>query len=233
MVNMTKNCISYLICDCDGVLLDSESVILEALYKQLERYLPTSMLCEKPALYNAIAERVGMMTDLLIGEINREFKLNLTLADCNLVNLGVGQACNEKVNPVPGVREAISSIPLPRAVASNSTLDRINNGLSRGGLLDLFDGHIHSGCDLAKPKPAPDVYLAAAAGYNAPLQRCIAIEDSVIGVSSATAAGIRVIGFTGVAHNPQETGIKLLAAGAEEIFSNMQDIAQAIKEQIA
>jgi len=229
---MKKKVIGYLICDCDGVLLDSESVILEALYTQLKKYLPASRLHENSILYDAIAERVGMMTDLLIGEVNSQFKLNLTLNDRSSVNFAVGQACSEKATPVPGVREAISSIPLPRAVASNSTLDRINTGLSRAGLIDLFDSHIHSGCDQEKPKPAPDVYLAAAAGYNAPLQRCIAIEDSVIGVRAATAAGIQVIGFTGVAHNPAETGVKLLAAGAKKVFSDMQEIAQTIKEQI-
>jgi len=232
MINMKKKIIGYLICDCDGVLLDSESVILEALYTQLKQYLPVSRLHEDSTLHNAIAERVGMMTDLLIGEINKQFKLNLTLADCNSVNLAVGQACNEKATPVPGVRKAIASIPLPRAVASNSSLDRINTGLSRAGLLDLFDGHIHSGCDLARPKPAPDVYLAAAAGYNAPLQRCIAIEDSVIGVRAAAAAGIQVMGFTGVAHNPKETGIKLLEAGAKEVFSDIQELTHVIKGKI-
>jgi HAD superfamily hydrolase (TIGR01509 family) len=233
MVKMTKNCISYLICDCDGVLLDSESVILEALYNQLKQYLPAPTSQEETILYSAITERVGMMTDLLIREINEKFKLNLTSEDCNSVNSGVGQACNEKANPVLGVREAISSIHLPRAVASNSTLERIKSGLLRGGLLDLFDGHIHSGCDLENPKPAPDVYLAAAAGYKAPLQRCIAIEDSVIGVRAAAAAGIRVMGFTGVAHNPEETSAKLLTAGAEKVFFDMQELAEVIRGQIA
>jgi HAD superfamily hydrolase (TIGR01509 family) len=223
--------VSHLICDCDGVLLDSESIALTVLHRQLTPYLPPSMPQAGAALHSAIAERLGMMTDLLLDEIDSEFKLGLTAADYSAINLAVGRACSEEVNPVPGVRQALASIDLPKAVASNSSLDRIHAGLRRCGLLDLFDGHIHSGHDLGSPKPAPDVYLAAAAGFGVTPQQCIAIDDSVTGVRSAAAAGIRVIGFTGVAHDRKQAGARLLAAGAEWIFDDMQQLTELLGKQ--
>jgi HAD superfamily hydrolase (TIGR01509 family) len=229
--------VSHLICDCDGVLLDSESIALDVLHRQLTPYLPTHLPYPAPqarsALHGAIAERLGMMTDLLLDEIDSEFKLGLTAADYSVINLAVGRACSDEVNSVPGARQALAAIPLPKAVASNSSRDRIVAGLRRCDLLDLFEGHIHSGHEIGKPKPEPDVYLAAAAGFGVAPQQCIAIDDSITGVRSAVAAGIRVIGFTGVAHDRKQAGARLLAAGAERIFDDMQQLAELLGTQTA
>ncbi|WP_041741368.1 HAD-IA family hydrolase [Collimonas fungivorans] len=225
--------ITHLICDCDGVLLDSESIALTVLHRELTPYLPPSMLQAGAALHSAIAERLGMMTNLLLDEVDIAFKLGLGAADYDAINLVVGRACSEEVNAVPGVREALAAIALPKAVASNSSLERIHAGLRRCDLLPLFDGHIHSGHELGSPKPAPDVYLAAAAGFGVAPQQCIAIDDSITGVRSAVAAGIRVIGFTGVAHDRKQAGARLLAAGAERIFDDMQQLTELLGRQTA
>ena len=111
--------ISHLICDCDGVLLDSESIALSVLHRQLTPYLSHSM--QPSILHSAIAERLGMMTDQLLDEINREFKLGLVATDYSAINAVVSRACSDEVNPVPGVRQALAAIALPKAVASNSS----------------------------------------------------------------------------------------------------------------
>lgn len=224
--------ITHLICDCDGVLLDSESIALAVLHRQLRSYLPRSVahghgqaeLALELALHGAIAERLGMMTNQLLDELNAQFSLGLLAPDYNAINLAVGRACSEEVTAVPGVIEVLAAIPLPKAVASNSSLLRIDAGLRRCGLLELFEGHIHSGHDMGTPKPAPDVYLAAAAGFQVAPRHCIAVDDSVTGVRSAVAAGIRVFGFTGVAHDRGQAAARLLAAGAEQVFDDMQQL---------
>lgn len=220
--------ITHLICDCDGVLLDSESIALAVLHRQLGSYLPRSLVQGGHqaglALHGAIAERLGMMTEQLLAELNAEFSLGLLAPDYAAINLAVSRACSEEVAAVPGVIEVLAAIPLPKAVASNSSLLRIDAGLRRCGLLELFEGHIHSGHDLGTPKPAPDVYLAAAAGFQVAPRHCIAIDDSVTGVRSAVAAGIRVFGFTGVAHDRGQAAARLLAAGAEQVFEDMQQL---------
>lgn len=229
MMNIAmKPPVTHLICDCDGVLLDSESIALAVLHRQLGSYLPRSLAQGKEqaelALHGAIAERLGMMTNQLLDELNAQFSLGLLAPDYDTINLAVGRACSEEVTAVPGVIDVLAAIPLPKAVASNSSLLRIDAGLRRCGLLELFAGHIHSGHDMGTPKPAPDVYLAAAAGFQAAPQHCIAVDDSVTGVRSAVAAGIRVFGFTGVAHDRGQAAARLLAAGAERVFDDMRQL---------
>ncbi|WP_016834313.1 HAD-IA family hydrolase [Herbaspirillum lusitanum] len=220
-----KPAITHLVCDCDGVLLDSESIALRVLHEHL---LP---LLENPAngdkLHRAIASRLGMFTELLLDEL--EFGFGLNAAQYADINTAVGIACGDEVQLVPGIAEALQKIDLPKAVASNSSTDRIVKGLQRCDLLALFDGHIHSAHDVGRPKPAPHVYLAAAAGYGVAPQHCVAVDDSVTGVRAASSAGMRVLGFTGVAHDRHGMRQKLLDAGAELVFEDMQELPALIE----
>lgn len=218
--------ITHLVCDCDGVLLDSESIALRVLHGYL---LP---LLKNPAdddkLHQAIASRLGMLTGLLLDALDAEFGFGLSADRYADIEIAIGSACDDEVQPVPGIAEALRRIDLPKAVASNSSTERITRGLQRCGLYELFSGHIHSDHDVAHPKPAPHVYLAAALGYGVAPQQCIMIEDSVTGVRAATAAGMRVLGFTGVAHDKAGMTRKLYETGAEEVFDDMRDLPALI-----
>lgn len=223
---MTHTTITHLICDCDGVLLDSESIALRVLHQQL---LP---LLKNPAdharLHHAIATRLGMYTELLLDELDIEFGFGLDAAYYAAINSAVGQACGDEVQLVPDVAAALQQIALPKAVASNSSTDRIVRGLQRCALLSMFDGHIHSAHEVGRPKPAPHVYLAAAAGYGVAPQHCVAVDDSVTGVRAAVGAGMHVLGFTGVAHDRHGMRQKLLDAGAALVFDDMREMPQLI-----
>lgn len=223
--------ITHLVCDCDGVLLDSESIALRVLHEHL---LP---LLKDPAdgdqLHHAIASRLGMFTELLLDELDVEFGFGLDAAQYADINAAVGIACGDEVQLVPGIEEALQQIALPKAVASNSSSDRIVQGLRRCGLLDMFEGHIHSAHDVGRPKPAPHVYLAAAAGYQVAPEHCVAVDDSVTGVRAASGAGMRVLGFTGVAHDKGSMHQKLIAAGAELVFDDMRELPALIAALLA
>ncbi|MBB3213044.1 HAD superfamily hydrolase (TIGR01509 family) [Herbaspirillum sp. Sphag1AN] len=223
--------ITHLICDCDGVLLDSERIALRVLHAQLLPLLPAQH--DADALYQAIAVRLGMFTSQLLAELDHDFSLRLTSAISAGIHEAVGLACATEVIAVPGVAEALQQISLPKAVASNSSLPRIEQGLARCGLLPLFAGHIHSADEVGHPKPAPHVYLAAAAGLGVDPRHCVAIDDSVTGVRAASAAGMRVIGFTGVAHDKAGMASKLLAAGAEQVFEYMHDLPLLLADLLA
>jgi HAD superfamily hydrolase (TIGR01509 family) len=217
---------THLICDCDGVLLDSESIALRVLHEHLR------LLLKDPAddarLHHAIASRLGMFTELLLDELDVEFGFGLNAAQYAVINSAVGLACGDEVQLVPGIAAALQKIDLPKAVASNSNTDRIVRGLQRCGLLAMFDGHIHSAHDVGRPKPAPHVYLAAAAGYGVAPQCCVAVDDSVTGVRSAVGAGMHVLGFTGVAHDSHGMRQKLLDAGAAMVFDDMRALPDLI-----
>jgi beta-phosphoglucomutase-like phosphatase (HAD superfamily) len=94
---------------------------------------------------------------------------------------------------------------VPLGLATNSGREFATRALRGAGLLDSFDAVV-SAEDVERPKPAPDVYLAAAAALGADPADCVALEDSETGVEAALAAGMVVIGV------PSFPGIDLSAA---------------------
>jgi beta-phosphoglucomutase-like phosphatase (HAD superfamily) len=92
--------------------------------------------------------------------------------------------------------------------------------------MPYFKGRIFSGHELPRSKPAPDVYLAAAAALGVPPERCAVVEDTVTGVAAGVAAGSTVFGYS-----PPEAGHDapgaLRAAGAVWIFDDMAQLANA------
>jgi len=92
--------------------------------------------------------------------------------------------------------------------------------LGKVDLLGFFEGRIFSGHEMPRSKPAPDVYLAAAAHLNVPGQQCLVIEDTTIGVTAGVAAGATVW-----AYSPQASAdAALLQAGARQVFRSMADV---------
>ena len=86
------------------------------------------------------------------------------------------------------------------------------------GLRERFGGRIYSAQALGAPKPAPDVYLHAAAVLGMAAEACVVVEDSVSGAKAARAAGMRCMGFA--EHGP---GDDLAAVGAV-VFHRMADL---------
>ncbi len=100
-----------------------------------------------------------------------------------------------ELTAVPGVHEALDRIALPTCVASSGTHDRIRRALGATGLLERFAGRIFSAQDVARGKPAPDLFLHAARSLGVEPSRCAVIEDSPLGVDAANAAGMVAFGF--------------------------------------
>lgn len=119
-----------------------------------------------------------------------------------------------ELRALPGVREALAALGGRRCVASSTSLTPLRRNLTITGLIDLFDPHVFSASQVARGKPSPDVFLFAAAAMGAAPGDCLVIEDSVPGVLAARAAGMAVVGFTGVAHDKARMTERLRAAGA-------------------
>ena len=87
-----------------------------------------------------------------------------------------------------------------------------------------FKGRVFSGHELPRSKPAPDVYLAAAAALDVDPKRCAVVEDTVTGVTAGVAAGATVFGYS-----PPEAGHDapdaLMRAGASAVFTSMQSLS--------
>ena len=99
-----------------------------------------------------------------------------------------------------GVAQMLKSLRLPFCVGSNSSQARLAMTFEVTGLAPFFKGRIFSGEDVKEGKPAPDLFLHAAARCGVAPQNCLVIEDSEMGVRAALAAGMAVWHFTGGAH---------------------------------
>ena len=132
-------------------------------------------------------------------------------------------AFDAELQPIPGVAAALDALDaagVPRCVASSGDHERIRRGLRAAGLLDRFpDGAIFSVEDVAHGKPAPDLFLHAAARMGFDPVATVVVEDSPAGVQAGVAAGMRVLGYGGP---------ELRASGAAAIFGNMAALPELL-----
>jgi HAD superfamily hydrolase (TIGR01509 family) len=129
------------------------------------------------------------------------------------------KAVAERLTEVPGAARAVKSVARAKAVASSSTLKHLRIKLSKTELWQSFDPHIYSAEHVTHAKPAPDLFLHAAAQLGVAPQECLVIEDSVNGVVAGRAAGMRVWGFGGGGHMTERITARLSEVGAERIVA--------------
>jgi len=122
-----------------------------------------------------------------------------------------------ELTPVDGVVEALDVITATTCVASSGTHEKLQFTLGLTGLLDRFAGRIFSASEVANGKPAPDLFLHAAARMGVEPAHCAVIEDSVAGIEAAVSAGMRVFGFAGGV-----TGASKLRRDGVTLFTDMR-----------
>jgi HAD superfamily hydrolase (TIGR01509 family) len=105
-------------------------------------------------------------------------------------------ALERALRPVPGILGTLVALQTPWCVASNGTHEDMRTRLGIAGLLAKFDPRLFSATEVKRPKPAPDLFVHAAAAMGAAPDRCVVVEDSVPGVEAGVAAGMTVFGFT-------------------------------------
>jgi HAD superfamily hydrolase (TIGR01509 family) len=213
---------TLLIFDCDGVLVDSELLANGELADLLTR-LGHPMTAEQ-----ALARFGGRRLQEVLA--SAEALLSAPIPP----DLGAQAAerlmarFRRELKPVAGVRAAIEALPWARCVASSSPRDRLELSLAVTGLAPLFVEHVFSADQVANGKPAPDLFLLAARTLGAPPADCIVIEDSVLGIRAARAAGMAAIGFAGASHATAKLAERLEQAGADIVIRAMSDLPQAI-----
>jgi HAD superfamily hydrolase (TIGR01509 family) len=211
-----------LIFDCDGVLVDSEALACE-----IDAQILTSI--GLPYSAQDIARKfVGVSFKDMVARLEAEHACTLPVDLGAQLDDALFAKFETHLKPIEGVREAVLSLPYPRCVASSSTPDRIALSLRITGLTDLFD-HIFSATQVARGKPAPDLFLHAAEHMGVNPQDCVVIEDSAAGVQGALAAGMSVIGFVGGAHCGPEHAEKLRRAGASIVIERMVDLPGTVQ----
>ncbi len=207
--------LSHLICDCDGVLLDSESVALAAILDGLSGRMARDQLDQ------FLRPRLGMTMHHIADDMARDLGLRLTPEETLHLETSVEDRCIAEALAINGVLAALQSVHLPMAVASNSSQARVEAGLRNAGLWSLFSGRVYTPGRGLRPKPAPDLYRAACQGLSAATATTLVLEDSVAGVTAARAAGLTVLGFVGARHGEPTAAQRLRDAGATDVFDDM------------
>jgi HAD superfamily hydrolase (TIGR01509 family) len=181
--------------DCDGVIVDSEGPTLDLLIEDLAaKGLPLTRHQLESDFIGGTIETVAM----------RARAAGARLPD-GWVQDFYGRMYAKLARGVPliaGVVEVLDLLDrlgIPYAMGSNGPTEKMEITLGQHGLLTRFKA-VLSGQAIGRPKPAPDVYLMAAAACGVAPERCVVIEDSPAGARAALAAGIPCLGFA--AHGP-------------------------------
>lgn len=197
--------------DCDGVLVDSEPISLRLLLETLE----TAGLHLGQAEADALFLGRSLATTREI--VEREYGLAVTDAALDAMRQALYAAFRAELRPIPHIAETLDALGRPYCVASSSQPERIELSLSVTGLWPRFRGRAFSSTMVRRGKPAPDLFLHAAAALGAAPSDCLVVEDSPAGIEAAQAAGMRVIAFTGgshAAHAEHRTRVAALAPDA-------------------
>ena len=213
--------------DCDGVLIDSESIycsVDSAALAELGHAISPQDIARRfsgvphHVLWETLSEELGFATppdmlDRVRAECRRRFETEL--------------------KPIAGAAESLrGAVALGHAacVASSTRLEGLRRNLGTAGLLPLVDPHVFSSSQVKRGKPAPDVFLFAASQMGVDPADCLVIEDSVAGVTAARRAGMSVLGFNGGSHADDTLPDRLRAAGARSVLASQVEILAALRD---
>ncbi len=213
--------------DCDGVLVDSENLAINALLEVIAEAGLT--LSASEAHQRFLGRSLSSIRDTL----GAEFNLILTDEALDLMRQRLYASFRQELAPIEGIAKTLQLLDIPFCVASSSQLERIRLTLEVTGLLSDFEGRLYSASIVAQGKPAPDLFLYAAKTLGAKPDRCLVIEDSPAGVTAANRAGMTVFGFTGGSHAQNLAHYEALqVAEPHQIFSHMSQLPQLIKDHV-
>jgi len=214
--------LELVIFDCDGVLVDSETLAAELdveMFAQIGMPMSAAEIRERflgrsPAYVRAaIAERVGHS---LAADWEPYWEDRYR------------QLMTERLRPIPGVAEALERIAEPVCVASSSAPASIAYKLSLCGLDRWFGDRVFSAAQVRNGNPAPDLFLLAARSPGADPAACAGVEVSPVGVQAGRAAGMRTFAYTGgglVAHDR-------LRGEATTVFDDMHLLPELLKRAV-
>ncbi|KPI00265.1 HAD-superfamily hydrolase, subfamily IA, variant 3 [Actinobacteria bacterium OK074] len=178
--------------DNDGVLVDSEPLA----NRELSALLTA---CGVATSYeDSIRRYMGGTLDRVRSMVRRDTGRELPADFAQRYRARLKAVFERELRPVAGIPEILSALAergTPFCVASSSPRDRLELALRVTGLAPRFGHRVYSADDVARGKPAPDLFLYAAGRMGVDPARAVVVEDSVPGVEAAVAAGMACIAF--------------------------------------
>ena len=200
--------------DCDGVLVDSEPITNGVLRDMLaeQGWQLSVQECMDIFVGKAVIDERALIEAQTGKPLTPEW-----MADFRSRR---NVALDARVQAIAGAVQAVAAVHGTAqgriACASGADRVKVEMQLRKVGLWPYFEGRVFSGHEMPRSKPAPDVYLAAAAALGADPARCAVVEDTVTGVTAGVAAGATVFAYA-----PTGQGDALLQAGAQQVFTHM------------
>ena len=211
-----------IIFDCNGVLVDSERLATAVVSQEFMRVgfpLPPEVI----ARYFT-----GRRPADMFAEIETAAGRKLPADFPSRVANATLERFRRELRATAHVTHALSWLRGPKCVASSSSFERIRLSLETTDLIRFFEPYLFSASEVPNGKPAPDLFLFAAAKMRVRPADCIVVEDSPVGVAAAVAAGMTAIGFVGGSHANDHIEAHLREEGARVIVGDMRALKSTI-----
>lgn len=180
--------LKLVIFDCDGVLVESEHLVGEVLGKEARAHGWNITGPEARELFSGV-----QLVDIE-KEIEKKVTTPLPRHWRQRAHDLIVEAMHHDIHPIPGVEtilQTLKDLNIPYRIGSNSSLEEMNIKFNTSKLTHWFEAdRTHSGCDMERPKPFPDLYLYAAEQEGVNPEDCIVVEDSDTGLKAAYDAGM-------------------------------------------
>ena len=216
--------------DFDGVIVDSETISLDELQRSMALFgiekswneLVEGFLGHSPSSTRAFIEKTSGK------DAGDEFP--------KLWNERILERFTTDLTLMPGILALFDHLDaegIRYGIATGSSEDRLQHALDVVGIGHRFEDRLYSTDQVAKGKPAPDIFLHALQALGAEASRTAVIEDGIAGTISARAAGIdAVFGFVGGSHLQgcaDWQGNKLNQAGASRVVKDLSDFEAILR----
>lgn len=216
----------------DGIIFDFDGVLIESEYagnRHLAELL--TQLGHPTSTEEALTHFMGLGGNDFLDAVEAKTGAPLPPEFHRLRGEEDARVLREGLAAVEGAVELIRGLPpeLPKAVASSSSLAWIERHLDHLGLRSAFGDNLFSGrVHVGRGKPAPDLYLYAAAALGVEISRTVIIEDSPVGVKGAVASGAHVIGLCAGTHCLAGHAEQLKRLGAHHTAKSFEEVKRIL-----
>jgi HAD superfamily hydrolase (TIGR01509 family) len=206
--------IDAVIFDCDGTLVDSEPILLQALADEAGALDPAASFTEGELLALK-GQRMSYSMDVVARKLGRALPADFEAR----ARARMAPVFRERLQPIPGAIELLRALKVPYCVASNGPLHKMQITLAVTGLLPLLEGRIFSAYEVGSFKPDPGLFLHAARALDVRPERCAVVEDSLPGIEAGLAAGMTVYALPAAAPLPEAWAARVLRLDSLEALA--------------
>ncbi len=211
--------------DCDGVLVDSESICAQVMCEVLQGLGSTCTVEDVDRSFR------GRSLSDCMERLETHWQISLPPTFLATLNERTFAALEAELRPicnVVGAIERIQAAGLPICVASSGSHQKINHSLGLTNLIHHFEGNLFSASEVRAGKPAPDIFLHAAKRMGVPSSQCVVVEDSLPGAEGALAAGCRVLAYSSQERRDHNAHFRALKNMGALPFTDMRELPRLL-----